>query len=131
MPCLEHFPPNLLEIPPATAGKKQNLPRWNDMKTRVLAMTAAMIVMGMLSALHAQTVVISPEQEVVIQKYVAAHTVTSVDVPNVDVVVGTALPETVELHRIDAPDVTYSYVVVNGKTAIVDPGTRKVIRIMN
>ena len=94
-------------------------------------MTAAMIVMGMSSALHAQTVVISPEQEVVIQKYVAAHTVTSVDVPNVDVVVGTALPETVELHRIDAPDVTYSYVVVNGKTAIVDPGTRKVIRIMN
>lgn len=101
------------------------------MKTRVLAMTAAMIVMGMSSVLHAQTVVISPEQEVVIQKYVTAHTVTSVDVPNVDVVVGTALPETVELHRIDAPDVTYSYVVVNGKTAIVDPGTRKVIRIMN
>ncbi|MBM7327549.1 DUF1236 domain-containing protein, partial [Agrobacterium sp. S2] len=93
------------------------------MKTRVLAMTAAMIVMGMSSVLHAQTVVISPEQEVVIQKYVTAHTVTSVDVPNVDVVVGTALPETVELHRIDAPDVTYSYVVVNGKTAIVDPGT--------
>ncbi|UXT91620.1 DUF1236 domain-containing protein [Agrobacterium pusense] len=101
------------------------------MKTRVLAMTAAMIVMGTSSVLYAQTVVISPEQEVVIQKYVTAHTVTSVDVPNVDVVVGTALPETVELHRIDAPDVTYSYVVVNGKTAIVDPGTRKVIRIMN
>ncbi|CDI11864.1 DUF1236 domain-containing protein [Agrobacterium pusense] len=101
------------------------------MKTRVLAMTAAMIVMGTSSVLHAQTVVINPEQEVVIQKYVTAHTVTSVDVPNVDVVVGTALPETVELHRIDAPDVTYSYVVVNGKTAIVDPGTRKVIRIMN
>jgi len=101
------------------------------MKTRVLAMTAAMIVMGTSSVLHAQTVVISPEQEVVIQKYVTAHTVTSVDVPDVDVVVGTALPETVELHRIDAPDVTYSYVVVNGKTAIVDPGTRKVIRIMN
>ncbi len=94
-------------------------------------MTTAMIVMGMSSVLHAQTVVISPEQEVVIQKYVTAHTVTSVDVPDVDVVVGTALPETVELHRIDAPDVTYSYVVVNGKTAIVDPGTRKVIRIMN
>ncbi|QBJ16724.1 DUF1236 domain-containing protein (plasmid) [Agrobacterium sp. 33MFTa1.1] len=101
------------------------------MKTRVLAMTAAMIVMGTSSVLHAQTVVINPEQEVVIQKYVTAHTVTSVDVPNVDVVVGTALPETVELHRIDAPDVTYSYVVVNGKTGIVDPGTRKVIRIMN
>ncbi len=94
-------------------------------------MTAAMIVMGTSSVLHAQTVVISPEQEVVIQKYVTAHTVTSVDVPNVDVVVGTALPETMELHRIDAPDVTYSYVVINGKTAIVDPGTRKVIRIMN
>lgn len=101
------------------------------MKTRVLAMTAAIMVMGTSSALHAQTVVISPEQDVVIQKYVTAHTVTSVDVPNVDVVVGSALPEAVELHRIDAPDVTYSYVVVNGKTAIVDPGTRKIIRIMN
>lgn len=94
-------------------------------------MSAAIIVMGTSSVLHAQTVVISPEHEVVIQKYVTAHTVTSVDAPNVDVVVGTALPETVELHRIDAPDVTYSYVVVNGKTAIVDPGTRKIIRIMN
>jgi len=94
-------------------------------------MTAAVIVLGSSSILHAQTVVISPEQEVVIQKYVTEHTLTSVDVPNVDVVVGTALPETVELHRIDAPDVTYSYVVVNGKTAIVDPGTRKIIRIMN
>ncbi|MDQ1182931.1 MULTISPECIES: DUF1236 domain-containing protein [Agrobacterium] len=101
------------------------------MKTQVLAVTAAMIVIGTSSVLHAQTVVISPEQEVVIQKYVTAHTVTSVDVPNVDVVVGTAVPETVELHRIDAPDVAYSYVVVNGKTAIVDPGTRKIIRIMN
>lgn len=101
------------------------------MKNRLLAMTATMIVLGTSNMLHAQTVVISPEQEVVIQKYVTAHTVTSVDVPNVDVVVGTSLPEAVELHRIDAPDVTYSYVVVNGKTAIVDPGTRKIIRIMN
>jgi len=101
------------------------------MKTQVLAVTAAMIIIGASSVLHAQTVVISPEQEVVIQKYVTAHTGTSVDVPNVDVVVGTAVPETVELHRIDAPDFAYSYVVVNGKTAIVDPGTRKIIRIMN
>ncbi|MEJ8308032.1 DUF1236 domain-containing protein [Agrobacterium larrymoorei] len=101
------------------------------MKTRFLTMTAAMIIMGTSGALHAQTVVISPEQEVIIEKYLTAHTVTSVDVPSVDVVVGTAVPETVELHRIDAPDVTYSYVVVNGKTAIVDPGTRKIVRIMN
>lgn len=101
------------------------------MKTRFLTMTAAMIIMGTSGALHAQTGVISPEQEVIIEKYVTAHTVTSVDVPSVDVVVGTAVPETVELHRIDAPDVTYSYVVVNGKTAIVDPGTRKIVRIMN
>ena len=101
------------------------------MKKRFFAMKAAIIVMGTSGVLHAQTVVVSPEQEVVIQKYVTDHTVTSVDVPSVDVVVGTAVPETVELHRIDAPDVTYSYVVVNGKTAIVDPGTRKIVRIMN
>lgn len=40
------------------------------MKTRILTVTAAIILMGTSSVLHAQTVVINPEQEVVIQKYV-------------------------------------------------------------
>ena len=94
------------------------------------ALTALGLVIGAHAA-TAQSVVISPEQETVITKYVTAHKVKSVDVPDVSIAVGTALPDTVELHKIDAPDISYSYVVANGKTVIVDPGTRKVIRVMD
>jgi hypothetical protein len=79
----------------------------------------------------AQAVVIEPQQETVIKEYVTKHKVTSVEVPNVKVAVGTALPETVELHTIDAPNVTYRYVNINGTTALVDPGTRKVVRVID
>jgi hypothetical protein len=37
----------------------------------------------------------------------------------------------VELHELDVPDVSYRYVVVNGKTVLVDPGTRKIVRVMD
>lgn len=79
----------------------------------------------------AQAVVIEPQQETVIKEYVTKHKVTSVDVPNVKVAVGTALPDTVELHNIDAPNVTYRYVTINGTTALVDPGSRKVVRVID
>jgi hypothetical protein len=101
------------------------------MKTRILfALPALTMLIGASSAL-AQAVVIEPQQETVIKEYVTKHKVTSVDVPDVEVTVGTTLPETVELHTIDAPDVTYRYVNVNGTTALVDPGTRKVVRVID
>lgn len=93
------------------------------------AATALIIAGGSYAAL-AQDVVISTEQEPVITEYVTKHTVTSVDVPDVQVTVGTALPDTVELHKIEAPDVNYEYTVVNGTTVVVDPGTRKIIKVI-
>lgn len=98
----------------------------------LICSTAAVfaLMIGTQSAL-AQAVVITPEQEVVVQKYVSANKVTSVDVPNVQIAVGTALPETVEMHTIDGSNISYRYVVVNGKRALVDPGTRKIVRVMN
>lgn len=91
----------------------------------------ALAMLGGSTAALAQAVVIDPQQETVIKEYVTKHKVTSVDVPNVKVAVGTALPETVELHTIDAPNVTYRYVNINGTTALVDPDTRKVIRVID
>lgn len=52
----------------------------------------------------------------------------SIKVPGVELNVGTALPGTVELHEI--PNVKYRYVVVDDRTVVVDPGTRKVIKII-
>jgi hypothetical protein len=55
------------------------------------------------------------------------------DIPSVTVeehvVVGQPLPGTVELHTIPKYK-KYSYAIVNDQRVIVDPGTRKVIKII-
>jgi hypothetical protein len=46
-----------------------------------------------------------------------------------DVAIGTALPDTVEIHTVpDQPD--YGYVVVNKKRVLVNPKTRAVIEVI-
>ena len=82
-------------------------------------------------ALAQTTVVVSPEHETVIREYVKKKPLASISVPGVELNIGTALPETVELHTIDAPDVKYSYVVVDNRTVVVEPETRKVIKILD
>ena len=71
------------------------------------------------------------EQETVIREYVRKQPLASVKLPGVELNVGSTLPDTVELHTIDAPDVTYRYVVVDDRTVLVDPGTRKIVRVLN
>lgn len=44
------------------------------------------------------------------------------------VVVGEPIPETVELRRV--PDYEYSYAVVNDRRVIVEPGSRRVVEII-
>ena len=100
------------------------------MKKQLLTATTLAFIAGSSMAM-AQAVVIEPQQETVIKEYVTNHQVKTVEVPNVKIAVGAALPETVELHTIDAPNVTYRYVNVNGTTVLVDPGTRKVVRVLD
>ncbi|TIR56439.1 MAG: DUF1236 domain-containing protein, partial [Mesorhizobium sp.] len=75
------------------------------------------------------TVVIAPEQETVIKEYVQKQPLASVKVPGIELNIGSTLPETVELHEV--PNVKYRYVVVDNRTVIVDPGTRKIIKVLN
>ncbi|WP_105382920.1 DUF1236 domain-containing protein [Neorhizobium alkalisoli] len=99
-------------------------------KIMISAVTGLALTAGAFAA-AAQTVVIAPEQETVIKEYVTKQKVKSIDVPNVTVSIGTALPETVELHTVDVPDVKYRYAVVGGKTVLVEPGTRKIVHVIN
>ena len=78
----------------------------------------------------AQTVVIKPEQEVLIRDYVTAQKVAPAEITGVEIAVGATLPETVELHALEVPDVTYRYVVVDGKTVLVEPDTRKIVHVI-
>jgi hypothetical protein len=99
------------------------------MKNRALSAIAFATLMA--SGAFAQTVVIAPEQEKVIKEYVTTHAVAPATVTGVEIEVGATLPDTVELHKLDVPDVKYSYVMVEGRTVLVEPETRKIVHIIN
>lgn len=101
------------------------------MKTHLKAIAAGLVLAAGIQAASAQNVVIVPEQETVIREYVRSKPIASIDLPGVELNIGGTVPETVELHRIDAPDIAYSYTVVGNRTYVVEPGTRKIIKVID
>jgi hypothetical protein len=102
-----------------------------DMDIR-LKSAAALLLAG-TSIVSAQDVIIAPEQETVIREYVVKQQVQPVaPPPGVEISVGTTLPDTVEVQTLDVPEMTtkYSYVVLDGRTVLVEPSTRKIIHIL-
>ncbi|PDQ19546.1 hypothetical protein CN311_19005 [Mesorhizobium sanjuanii] len=90
---------------------------------------AGILLLAGVGAVAAQDVIIAPEQETVVREYVKKKPLASVKIPGVELNIGSALPDTVELHEV--PDVQYRYVVVDDRTVLVDPGTRKIVKILN
>lgn len=101
------------------------------MKSHVKALLAGVALLGGLQIAAAETVVIAPEQETVIREYVKKKPIASIDLPGVELNIGSTVPDTVEIHKIDAPDVTYSYTVVGNRTYVVESGTRKIIKVLD
>ncbi len=99
------------------------------MKTHLFAALAAATLYA--GPGFADTIVIKPEQETVIRQYIQKKPLASIDLPGVEINVGTRLPDTVELHALEVPDVTYQYVVIGDRTVLVDPGTREIVYVMN
>lgn len=98
---------------------------------RTLGLMTGLILLAGAGLASAQDVVIVPEQEVVIREYVIAHPVEPV--PVIDgIEVGQVIPPEVVLYPIEAPDMTYSYsyVVMDDRTLIVEPQTRQIVRII-
>ncbi|MBZ9703774.1 MULTISPECIES: DUF1236 domain-containing protein [unclassified Mesorhizobium] len=98
------------------------------MRTDLTTVVVGFLLLAGIGAAAAQDVVIQPQDETVIQEYVKKQPLASVKIPGVELNVGTALPDTVELHEI--PNVKYRYVVVDNHTVVVDPGTRKIVKII-
>jgi hypothetical protein len=86
------------------------------------------LLLAGICAAAAQDVIIEPEQETVIREYVKKQPLASVKIPGVELNIGSTLPDTVELHEV--PDTKYSYVVVDNRTVVVEPGTRKIIKVI-
>ncbi|CAN7714513.1 DUF1236 domain-containing protein [Ensifer adhaerens] len=99
-------------------------------KVFVSSALAGLFLLGASGFGFAQTVLVTPEQETVVREYVKKKPLASINLPGVELNVGSALPETVELHTIDAPDIKYRYVVIDNRTVLVDPGTRKIVRVI-
>jgi hypothetical protein len=97
------------------------------MRMHLTTTAAGLLLLAGVGAAAAQDVIIQPEQETVIKEYVHKQPLASVKLPGVELNVGTALPDTVELHEV--PNV-YRYVVVDNQTVVVDPGTRKIVKII-
>ncbi|TIS75457.1 MAG: DUF1236 domain-containing protein [Mesorhizobium sp.] len=97
------------------------------MGKQLTSAAAGILLFVGVSAAAAQDVIIQPEQDTVIREYVKKKPVASLSLPGVELNIGTPLPETVELYEV--PDVQYRYVVVDGRTILVDPGTRKIVKV--
>ncbi|RJT34066.1 DUF1236 domain-containing protein [Mesorhizobium waimense] len=97
------------------------------MRIHLTAAAAGVLLLAGIGAAAADTVIIQPEQETVIREYVKKQPLASVTLPGVELNIGTALPDTVELREV--PDVQYRYVVIDNRTVLVDPGTRKIIKV--
>ncbi|MBE7183705.1 MAG: DUF1236 domain-containing protein [Methylobacterium mesophilicum] len=101
------------------------------MKSRFAAAAAGLFILSATGAALAQEIVIQPEQEVIVREYVRQRPVTSVTVPDFAFESGTVVPEEVELYPIDdMPDASYRYVVIDDRTVLVEPQTRRVIRVL-
>ena len=98
------------------------------MKLHVAA--TGLILLAGVSLASAQAVVIEPQQEVVIKEYVKKKPLASINLPGVELNIGSTVPEEVELHAVEVPDVQYQYVVVDNRTVLVEPGTRRIVRII-
>ena len=94
---------------------------------------AATILLAGTAFAAAQSVVISPEQEIVVREYVKTNPVV-VDRPsNFELILGAIIPDILkpgELAENTLPN-KYQYVVIDGRTALIDPATRKVVHIID
>jgi hypothetical protein len=99
------------------------------MKSKVHALLAGVVLLGGLQIASAETLVIAPEQETVIREYVKKKPIASINLPGVELNIGSTVPREVELHAVEVPDVNYEYVVVDNRTVLVEPGTRRIVQI--
>jgi hypothetical protein len=99
------------------------------MRTLIYAGAAAVLLAGVGAAV-ADEVVVTPEQQTVIREYVHKKPLASISLPGVELNIGSRLPDTVELHTLDVPDVHYQYTVIDGQTVLVDPNTHAIVQVI-
>ena len=98
------------------------------MKIHLVPAAAGLVLLTGVGVATADQVIVTPEQQTVIREYVDRHPLASISLLGVELNVGSTLPATVELHEV--PDVEYRYVVVDDRTVLVEPGTRRIVQVI-
>lgn len=93
---------------------------------------AITVLLAGTAFVSAQTVVISPEQEAVVQEYVTIHPVEVERPSNFELVVGAIIPDILKPGELaeNTLDNRYQYVVMDGRTVLIEPETRRVVHII-
>ncbi|MGB3897628.1 MAG: DUF1236 domain-containing protein [Mesorhizobium sp.] len=103
------------------------------MLMRNMLLAGAMLAVT-ASAAFAQTVILQPDEEVVVREYIVKRPPPEVVLPDdFDLSVGTVVPEDVVITPLDAPaiETRYDYLVVDGRGVLVDPDTREIVEILD
>ncbi|MBN9071735.1 MAG: DUF1236 domain-containing protein [Rhizobiales bacterium] len=102
------------------------------MRTFLIAAYGGLLMMSAGIA-AADTVVVSPEDETIIREYVVKNPVDPIELPSdYQVVVGSELPDSVTLTRIESSDLKrhYEYVRYGDQILLIDPDTRRIVDIL-
>ena len=103
------------------------------MLIRPLLLAGGIFVSAAASA-AAQTVVLQPEEQVIVREYIVKQPHQDVVLPDdFDLSVGQVVPGDVMVSPLDAPGLEkrYEYMVVDGRGVLVDPETREVVEILD
>lgn len=101
------------------------------MRHLTLGLATAGLLFGAATVGNAETVIettgVAPPDEVV--TYVQRERVPSVQVEE-EIVIGRPVPDTVEIRTVPRYQ-KYGYAVINNRRVILEPGTRRVIRVLD
>ena len=79
------------------------------------------------------TIIITPEQRTVVREYVVRERIQPVPSIDYDIAVGSIIPDTVEVQRLDGADLgrEFEYVQTDRGTVLIDPTTRRVVDVID
>jgi hypothetical protein len=104
------------------------------MRLQILPTVAGLLLLAGTGVAVAQDVVITPEEDTVIREYIVREHVRPVTPPpDFDVTVGSTVPEAVEIRPLNIPDIDtqYEYVILDNRTVVVEPQTRRIVHIID
>ena len=95
-------------------------------------LAATVLLVGTTFA-AAQTVVVTPEEESIVREYVKTNPVVVERPSNFELIVGAIVPDILKPGELadNTLENKYQYVVMDGRTVLIEPETHKVVHIID